>query len=80
MADDTTSRPADPAKKAPADLPTAEDYLGGENFRGEVSGCPTGLSRPRGVPLEPDAPEPPGPEYKPEVEELKGSRATGRAK
>ena len=55
----------------------AEDVLGGENARGEVAGCPTGLSLPDRTP---EAQEQPGHEFKPAVEELKGSEATGRAK
>jgi hypothetical protein len=51
--------------------------LGGGNARGEVAGCPTGLSLPGGAP---EAQGQPGREFRPAVEELKESEATGRAK
>jgi hypothetical protein len=56
----------------------AEELLGGDNLRGEVAGCPTGLSS-RDRPGDDEKSET-APEFKPNVEELKGSPITGRAR
>lgn len=68
-----------PNQPLPQTVDLAEAILGGDNLHGEVAGCPTGLSDPTEVKDEQEALEK-GHAFKPEVEELKGSRITGRAR
>jgi len=77
MSDTTRTNRSDAPAVSPAETNLAEDVLGGENARGEVTGCPTGLSGLNTATPEAHAATE---EFKPEVEELKGSRITGRAK
>ena len=68
MSDTTQTNQNSAPPVLPAGTNLAEDVLGGENARGEVTGCPTGLSG-----LETATPESEthsaDEEFKPEVEE-----------
>jgi hypothetical protein len=57
-----------------------EDLLSGNNPRGEVAGCPTGLTLPsRRKPEPPKKPDEESQPFKPGVEKLEGRQETGRS-
>ncbi len=71
--------PSQPDQSLPSTGDLAEQILGGDNLHGEVAGCPTGLSDPNRESAE-EAGAGHTDEVHLEVEELKGSPITGRAR